>query len=316
MTLSSDEKRDILRTCEKENLPIISLPVVAFVTREPSAWHGSPWRPQHVARAYYDEAPQCFPSVTKALVCVGEDTPTIWHAWSHFQLEGVDLETQRRMDFAWSTWAAEYSQAIWRDCEFKASDSARSSGDPPINDPRPMPFWQDIIDQVLEQPGCVDSDIIALTNADVCFTPGLTGWILDKVPRHGSAFTHRWDFYQPFAKPLVSEAAVKRGRWYMGSDAFFFTVKWWREHRNEYPDMLMGREQNDEILRQLIKRHGGLEIPGAIYHEKHPSYWEHFGNREKNPGNIYNRALARRWFMRMGYGPNDPTWWKIPERPY
>src|SRR5476649_334230 len=30
MTLSADEKRGILRTCEKENLPIISLPVVAF----------------------------------------------------------------------------------------------------------------------------------------------------------------------------------------------------------------------------------------------------------------------------------------------
>lgn len=290
-----------------------SLDVVAFITRWPSKWHGSPWRPQQVARFFYDEAPECFLEIVYALTAAadGRRPPTIWHAWSHFQLEGLDEDTQRRMNFARRTWEAEYPLANWRECEFRAADSRRSSADAPINDPRPMPYWHDIVNKALAQPGCKGSDIIALTNSDVCFTPGLTGWVLDTVKRHGAAHTHRWDFYAPFQRPLVNEAAVKRGIWYPGSDAFFFTVRWWMKHRDEYPDMLLGREQNDEILRQLIKRHGGVEIPAAIYHEKHASYWEHHGNREKNSGNQYNRRLAQKWFLKTGLRANDPEWWKI-----
>lgn len=44
-----------------------SLPVVALITREPSAWHGSPWRPQHVARFFYDEMPECAGWIAEAV---------------------------------------------------------------------------------------------------------------------------------------------------------------------------------------------------------------------------------------------------------
>lgn len=44
-----------------------SLPVVAFITREPSLWHGSPWRPSHVARFFYDEMPECIGAVEEAV---------------------------------------------------------------------------------------------------------------------------------------------------------------------------------------------------------------------------------------------------------
>jgi hypothetical protein len=43
------------------------VPVVALITREPSAWHGSPWRPSHVARFYYDEMPEGFGDVVRAV---------------------------------------------------------------------------------------------------------------------------------------------------------------------------------------------------------------------------------------------------------
>jgi hypothetical protein len=43
------------------------VPVVAFITRQPSPWHGSPWRPQHVARFFYDEAPECSPAIAHAI---------------------------------------------------------------------------------------------------------------------------------------------------------------------------------------------------------------------------------------------------------
>lgn len=43
------------------------VPVVAFITRQPSPWHGSPWRPQHVARFFYDEMPERFRDVAEAV---------------------------------------------------------------------------------------------------------------------------------------------------------------------------------------------------------------------------------------------------------
>jgi hypothetical protein len=287
---------------------IPSLPVIPFITREPSLWHGSAWRPQHVTRFFYDEAPECFAGVADAVTHARKPAfrPRIWHVWSEYTPEG---DTARRTAFARQTWWAEYEKAKWRPLPFPAEAQGRDSGE--VGDERPMPFVSDLVDYVLAH-NPDPKAIIALTNADVCFTPGLSGWILDKVPRHGAAFSHRWDFPK-LVNPLTSEAAVKRGKWYPGSDAFFFTVEWWNAHRDEYPDMILGREQCDEVLRQLVKRHGGVEIPGAIYHEKHESFWEQEGS---NAGNRHNRRLARQWFLRTGYGPNDPQWWKLPDRPY
>lgn len=283
-----------------------SLRVIAFVVREPSPWHGTAWRRQQVARFFYDEAPEVFRHL--AFVISGFETrPKIWHTWS--QPLVFDEETDRRMDFARATWKAEYANADWRAVEFEAKHERRNSAEEPINDPRPMPFVRDLIDRV-EAECPAGSDVIAYTNADVSFVPGLTGWIFDAVLRGDAAFTHRWDFAR-LDRPLANEAEAKRGTWYPGSDAFFFTVAWWRRHRDEYPDMIYGREHCDEVLRQLIKRHGGREIRGAIYHEKHASFWEAKSNAD-NPGNQHNRRLARRWFLRNGYGPNDPEWWKLP----
>ncbi len=288
------------------------VPVVAFITRDPSPWHGTPWRPQHVARYFYDEAPDCIAEAAiAAIIGWPERRRRIFHVWSHFQKDGIDAETRRRMDVAHGTWAAEYAQGAWVATEYSQQHAWRSSGDAPIEDPRPMPFWRDMIDLAMAN-NPADGEIIALTNADVCFVPGLTGIVMDAVTRHGAAYTHRWDFHRPISAPLANEAEIRRGEWYPGSDAFFFSAGWWRENGHEFPDMILGREKNDEVLRLLIKRHGGVEIPGAIYHEKHPSFWEHHGQLEKNPGNQFNRALAAKWFRVTALAPNDPVWWIHP----
>lgn len=316
-----------------------ALPVIALITREPSKWHGTAWRPQHIARFYYDECPDCFPDLARAVLHARDPDfgPRIYHVWSHFADER-DAETARRMDFARATWMAEYELSVvsnqpsaseseklkaesrslnasrWLECEFKRENSWRNSAEAPIHDDRPMPFWRDLIDYALQQEPR-DHDIIALTNSDSCFVPGLTGWVLDTVARHGAAYTHRWDFHKKLTVPLAHEAAVRRGEWYPGSDAFFFTPEWWRAHGEEYPDMILGREQNDEILRQLIKRHGGVEIPAAIYHEKHASHWEHHGRRQTSNGNRYNQKLAHRFFLKTGYRTFDPVWWQLAPEP-
>lgn len=290
------------------------VPVVAFITREPSKWHGSPWRSQQVARFYYDEAPDCFAGV-KVAVEQARQERRIYHAYTHIA-RGASDDAARRNDFAASTWVPEYATGAWVPRPFGDGELQRSSGDAPINDERPIPFMHDVIGHALPDNGSWnEGDIIAWTNADSCFVPGITGLILDAVSRYGAAYTHRFDFHRPLSVALPHEAAIRRGEWYPGTDACFFTVEWWLKHRHEYPDMLVGREQNDEVLRQLIKARGGVEIPAAIYHEKHASFWEHHGRKMTGLGNQWNHRLAKKWFTKMGYRPLDPIWWQLEPEP-
>lgn len=281
------------------------VPVITLVTSRPSKWHGSAWRPSHVARYLYEEVPDNTEAIVTAIKGTGEyRLPYIFHGWAVFS--DPDSETQRRIGFAQETWSQEYRTVRW---DADLSTPERSALE--VGDEKPVAFLRDIIE------GCVKAadfpdDIVAITNADVSFIPGLTGYVLEACRRFGAAFTHRWDFDR-LETPLINEAQLKCGKWYPGSDAFFFTVEWWMKHGHELPDMIMGREKNDEVFRQLIKRFGGVEIPACIYHEKHNSYWERPENFETNAGNRHNRKLAEAWFERTGYSPDDWRWWPAIE---
>lgn len=291
------------------------LPVIPFVTREPSKWHGTPWRTQHVRRFYYDEATEFFPWVADSVKQARRPDfgEKIFHCYTHLEI-GASEETRRRNGFAQSTWFPEYFGNNWVGRQFGSGELSRSSADDPILDERPIPFMHDVINHAMA-PESRPEDIIAWTNADSCFVPGLTGLVLDVVRRYGAAYTHRWDFHRRLDRPFANESEIRRGEWYPGTDACFFTVDWWLRNKRNYPDMLVGREQNDEVLRQLIKIRGGREIPASIYHEKHPSFWEHHGRRMTGNGNLHNQQLARKWFIHHGLRPLDPVWWQLePER--
>lgn len=282
-----------------------SLPVVALITREPSRWHGSAYRPQHIARYYYDEAPEIIPGIVEA-AARPQRRPEVVHVWTEHD-GNIPDDTRRRIAFAKSTWAsAEF--ATWKAAPY-CSTMGRTSAN--IGDPRPVPYLRDMIAYAIER-AHDETSIIAFTNADSCLTPGVAGLVYDATRAYGAAFAHRYDFGRPIGRPLVNETQVRRGSWYPGSDGFFFTVKWWRKYGTEMPDVLVGREHVDEVFRQLIKRHGGVALPAAIYHEKHASYWDRPLIRELNQGNRHNRKLAQRWFLRNGYAPDDPVWWRLP----
>jgi hypothetical protein len=282
-----------------------TLPVVALITREPDLWHGSPWRPQQAYRFFYDQFPEILPDVVEAAFKGRHQLPTIYHVWSHWGQRSLSETTRRRMSLACSTWNNEaQTTGIWRDCEFKWEDARRNSSN--VGDDVPMAYVRDMIEHAVKRDPL---GIVALTNADVCFVPGITGQILDRVEHDGACFTHRFDFGRLDA-PLLTETMCSRGMWVAGSDAFFFSAEWWRHHGWECGDFIIGREQWDEVFRQLIKRHGGREIPRAIYHEAHASHW--LRDHEKNKGNIHNRRIAHQWFLRTGYATWDCGWWRLP----
>lgn len=289
------------------------LPVVSLINPYPSDWHASAWRPSHVARIFYSEVPAAI-LAGKILERVmnardPRTLPRIVHTWADFRKdEKPDHANLARMRNARDSWDQEaaLAPASWLRVEFPMG-LARTSLE--VGDTRPVPFIADVVNHAV--PYCrKDSDIICWTNSDVSFAPGLTGQVLEKCERYGAAYTHRWDFAK-LEKPFVSEAGVRRGKWYPGSDAFFFTLAWWKANGHDFPDMIMGREHNDEVFRSLMKLTAGVEceIEAAIYHEKHTSFWDAEANFKTNAGNNWNRALAKEWYDRHGLKFNDFIHW-------
>jgi hypothetical protein len=92
----------------------------------------------------------------------------------------------------------------------------------------------------------------------------------------------------------------------VGSDLYAFRVGWWRRFGAEMPDMLLGREAWDPILRLLIdETHPGRNptLYDLIYHEKHASIWENPNNKRTLGSQLHNINLARRWMRGHGYNP-------------
>jgi hypothetical protein len=288
------------------------LPVVSLITRAPNRWHGSPWRPAHVGRIFYDELPERTDHLIERIRNArrADLTPRIVHCWADFRTdEGPTPDDARRMGVARNSWAQEAAfGGCWLQTRFPV-DRSRTSRE--FGDQRPVPFIHDMIAHAAKFCRSAD-DVIGWTNSDVSFSPGLTGHVLEKCSRYGAAFTHRWDLHAAdLPAPFIHDGQVRRLRWYPGSDAFFFTLRWWRQNGADFPDMVMGREHNDEVFRQLIKLRSGVEteIEHAIYHEKHASFWESPEAFATNPGNNHNRRLAKEFFKRFDLKPGDYEWW-------
>lgn len=291
------------------------LPVVSLVTRDPSHWHGSPWRRQHLARIYYDE----FPGMeTKGGIVDWHEIfrgrmreePRLIHAWADWREPGKNEDADRRHRVARESWAQEAAVANWMEAPFPERYATRTGRD--IGDPHNLHFIRDMIDYAASNAPSRE-DILVVTNSDTCFAPGLSGRIIDMVRRLGCGFAHRMDFDRKLEKPFLFESHVRDGKFYPGTDLFFFPVWWWQRNRPYCGDYVAGREYWDEALRQLIKWLGGKGLEHAIYHERHPSFWEQADNRDV-PGNAHNRAEREKWFALSGFIPNDFQYLSCIER--
>lgn len=288
------------------------VPVISLCTRDPTAWHGTSWRPNHVGFYYYDEQPRLIEQLVRDIQSARTPTlrPKIFHAWADRDLSALDPMERARVEMARESWKIEQANGRWASCPLEESAIVRSGLD--VGDPHRVPFVKDVIAQAIAKAG-KPTDIIALTNGDVHFVPGLTGRVLEHVDRYGAVFTHRWDFLSLYA-PIVSESTLRHGLWYSGSDAFFFSVDWWNHFGHEFGDYLVGREHWDEALRQLIKLQGGVGLDRAIAHVIHDSFWQSDPSViQSNPGNLHNRGLLNQWFERTGLQTDDWRWWKCIE---
>lgn len=235
------------------------------------------------------------------------------HVWSDTLGESLDSSTERRNAFARNTWDKVYQTGNWISCRFSEKAAKKYGRTSRVfGDTRSMPFIRDMINFAATL-AADDNDIIVLTNADICFVPDITKQILTAVEEHGSACGTRWNF-QRLTTPIVSLHVLKSGEWFAGTDIFCFTVKWWNDNKENFPDMVLGCECWDLVFRNLIRITKGVDLPYAIYHETHKSYWFTNGRLTSNPGNLHNRKLSRRWFdENKKLGADEFDWQKEME---
>lgn len=261
-----------------QNLNVISL------VNDKGSWYQSDWKPNHILRISYKEVQH---RIDEIFFTIKNKKRRKIHYLTSMS-ENLNEETKRRIDFAQDTIKREmiFTQKYWTHNIYENR----------------LPKIKDMINCIAER-NINDDDIIFIANSDISIVPNLTGFLLN-LKKGDAAYFHRHDFKR-LDKPLISEAEIQSGSWYIGSDAFAFTKSWWIRHREIFPSMYYAREAWDMVMRNMIKRSRGIEIHNSIYHEKHKSYWE--SKKGKNcKENVHNRRVAKQWLDKYGGDWLDP----------
>lgn len=250
----------------------------------------------------------------------------IIHVWSHMTGPGnseASENTERRLALARETWRIARAESArfniyWTTFMLRrnpfdsghdglrrkeyAAQIYRDSTD--IGDPRPVAYVKDMLDWALKA-SLYPDDILLFSNSDVCLAPDMGAQIADKVHAYGAVYTHRYDYQAGELNEPQTIEQIRKQSWYPGSDLFAFSADWWASNAQAYPDMLAGREWGDCVLRNLVKKTGGVEIHSRVYHENHVSDWENPELKAVLPGNLHNKKLAEEFFAKHGGDCND-----------
>lgn len=228
--------------------------------------------------------------------------------WSDTLGEPLSADTQRRNALARSTWEPLLqSRPGW--VEHHVTEVPRTSRD--FGDTRTLPFIHDMVEQAVAKTR-KPTDVVILINADICLTPWGADAVERAVKQYGACHCTRLNFPRPM-QVVKHRSQLTGGIWFAGTDMVAFTVKWWTEHKAEFPDMVLACECWDLVMRNLINITGGVDVPDAIYHEIHDNYW-YDGARSRPrefPGNAHNQRLSKIFFdANKGRGADPDDWRK------
>lgn len=237
----------------------------------------------------YDAARQYFCSVRMWHV---PPSPKIFHVFTEYK--PTERGAKRRQDFAKATWQA--MQFFGTVTALPVPDGMFRTSKATIGDHRPLPYLRDMLDYAASF--ALPEDIIMLTNDDICFVPGAEDKILAEFASGAnSCYGWRRNFLFPLKHQLKD---IRTGIEDGGVDLIAFRRDIWRQHRESFPDFILGCEAWDYVYRLLIPELNGGR-PGLhdlIYHEFHDPVWRRDKIRATNVGQKFNRALARNFFKR------------------
>ena len=262
-----------------------SKPTHAIIADSPTMWFGAPWRPSYASYTRYKNFPR---DVTRILDLIRNPPlkpkhPNIIHVYQ--RTPWATGEEKRRNEVAAKTW----DRIGWVDCGLDDNCFVRNSSNVIPTEKKNIPMIKDML-----RMACIgrdDKDVIVLTNTDTCVASNLLKRLVGNLP----AYAYRYDFKR-LDRPIADDQ-ILLGNKYQGCDLFAMKVGWWRRNHQIFPDMILGREAWDRVMRELFKQSQGRELVGAIYHERHNSFWESASNINDDPSNLRNRMLARKWLL-------------------
>jgi hypothetical protein len=219
----------------------------------------------------------------------------IYHFYTAYS--PVDPDTIRRTALAQASWKLQ----PWTEIPIRDEDLPRMFQEKG----RSFPYLQDVFNKACE--GRDDNDIMVYTNADIHVKSTACGIITEALQAVDAVYGYRRDFHHRLETP-VADADYVKGNAYPGSDIYAFRVFWWNTVKDQMPNMILGGEGWDPLMRVLIDT---INLPGdkvlrdLICHERHGgvNHWEHPVNRYKSGWNLHNLTLAKKFCAMRGINP-------------
>ena len=207
----------------------------------------------------------------------------IYHTYSAYTPKSP--ETQRRMRLAARTWSTQ----PW--LEIPVPERA---GRVFIDEAGSVPYIKDILNIATSNKN--PEDIIVFTNADICVRSDAAYLIVAALQGTAAVYSFRRDF--GLLNTPLPDHLIRTGTDYIGCDLFAFRVAWWQSYQDAFPDLLLGRETWDCVMRLIMDWTNSdtrAALPDMIYHERHPTVWENHRNRHRLPSQLHNLNLAKQW---------------------
>jgi hypothetical protein len=223
---------------------------------------------------------------------------TVWHTFE--QHAGLSDREKR----AQNTW-----KMLWDGLNWKPTpvDEPYPRDSREIGDRRGVPYLPDILKYALTHTR--PNDVIVLTNNDVIMLPEIHHDIMRQLSVFPATCFSRRDIKDFFAVKRQPDSARHV---HCGRDLFAFRAWWLRKILPEIPDMLVGSNEWDNMLLNVIRREAGTVLTGQwcweysytvtdtevaspnLLHEEHEPYADKAENKQ-GPHNNWNHIKLVDW---------------------
>lgn len=195
-----------------------------------------------------------------------------------------------------ATWEELRIDPDYRIIEHSIKPGDRTSAD--LGDTRTLPYIKDIVDAGCK--GADDKDIVVFSNSDVSLVPEALYEIRRKMEHMPCCYSRRIDVPDNSARRKLKDNV--RAVVHVGADLFAFEVGFWKQHKDDLPDVFLSCEGWDAVARFFCRKHSKfpeIEVP-IIWHQQHQSWWALNENIRDNVAQIHNRSECIKWSYANG----------------
>lgn len=211
----------------------------------------------------------------------------------HIQTAFIGAEERERVKVANIRWSYQYRLGQWSRDVVSDEQLPRLFED----GKRKLPYVRDMIDLVVSRSSAGDP-IFVFTNTDTIPVNSLTRHLLHAFKDHECAYSFRRDIKD--SQPRTETSIRLQTEEYPGCDLFAFTLRWWKDNRKQFPDMLYATDAWDYCMRKLMDKSGGKRFFYLIYHTLHQGEWD---RNKESEAHKHNHAQAEPFLRKMGLEP-------------